>query len=190
MADRSIKLQRAPQASEAIDLALELARAQSGDRNGAARLIEATQGRLYRFCLFLSRNPYLAQDLCQDTYVRLIENLQTITHAGTLQGWLFKTAQRLYFDFLKRSVNRGHLDLESVPESVAGLVDAGALDHVVQVHRALGDLKPEERVVLLLVDREGYSYAEAAILLGIKEDALRSRLHRARAAFAKRFERR
>ena len=57
-------------------------------------------------------------------------------------------------------------------------------EQLMEIERTLSSLDPREREVLLLVDVEGYSYGEAAEILGITEAALTSRVSRARQAFA------
>lgn len=164
----------------------QVRRAQEGDERALAFLIEATQERLYRFFLYLSANPQLSADLTQDTFIKVLENLHTLREPAGFVSWLLKTGKNLFLDHVRSPRSQEHAELESAPESE--LAVSRDLDLVVRIHRALERLEPEDRLVLLLVDLEEHSYAEAAKILGISENAVRSRLHRARQAFENEFE--
>ena len=69
----------------------------------------------------------------------------------------------------------------------AGLPNAGVGEITVDVHAVLASLSPDQRAVLVLRDLDGLAEAEVAALLSIPEGTVKSRLHRARGAFARRW---
>ena len=107
-------------------------------------------------------------------------------------SWLFKSAKNLHLDFLKSPQNSNlakAIPLEEVIEDTCPLVGGSQADQneVLQIQQALKELAPEDRVILLLVDLEEYTYAEAAEIAGISESNLRFKLHHIRKAFAEKY---
>jgi RNA polymerase sigma-70 factor, ECF subfamily len=155
--------------------------AQKGDEGALSLLIQKTQKNLYRFCCYLASNESLAQDLCQDAYIKALENIGRLKKPDKFLSWLFTTAKNLFLDHQRSPATQRAEPLDSVENSVA---QAPKTDLRIQIQETLDKLPADERLVLLLVDLEGYSYSEAAEILGISEDAVRSRLHKARKLFA------
>lgn len=156
--------------------------AKGGERLALGRLIEACQERVFRFCVYLAGKPELAQDLCQETLIRALENLPKIKDPKGFPGWLFKTARNLHLDHLRRAQNQEYTPIEDMQDVLPGAIPEDR-DRVLQIQRALSALDPEDRFLLLLVDLEGCSYLEAAMALGIKEQSVSSKLARAREEF-------
>jgi RNA polymerase sigma-70 factor, ECF subfamily len=158
--------------------------AKAGDPDALAYIIESTQKELYRFTYFLCGNNQLAHDICQDTFIKVLESIRGLKEPERFRSWLFKSAKNLYLDHIKSSKNKGHVGMESLPD----LATNEDKQRTAEIRQALSHLETDERLPLLLVDLEGYSYEEAAQIVGISEDALRSRLHRARQTFSERYK--
>ena len=161
--------------------------AQDGDRNAMSFLIENTQTRLFRFCVYLSRDNTLAEDICQEAYIKVLNKLKSLRDPKGFLPWLMKTAKNLYLDHIRsprisRSVGIENLE-KADPESKVGLPDL-----ITEISTALSLLEPEDRLILLLIDQQRYSYTEAAKMIGISEAALTSRIHRIRKAFLEKYE--
>ena len=157
-----------------------ITKAQSGDTDSMTRLIEEVQNPLFKFCIFLTGNTQLANDLCQETLIKVLENINKVKDPESFRSWLFKTAKNFYLDHLKSPKNRAHEPIEELNKYVSKDTSPETL---IRLREALVNLSPDERLVLLLVDLEEYSSLEAAQILDISERALRSRLHRARQNF-------
>jgi RNA polymerase sigma-70 factor (ECF subfamily) len=156
--------------------------AKRGDEDALSLLIERSQTPLYRFCLYLTGDPRLSEDLCQDTYLRVLEKLKSLRKAGDFRGWLYRTAKNLYIDQWRRAKRFDPLPLESVDEC-RGTPAERLPNLVLEIRAALASLEPEHQVLLLLIDQQGHSYKEAAEILGLSEAAVTSRIHRVRRAF-------
>jgi RNA polymerase sigma-70 factor (ECF subfamily) len=142
-------------------------------------------GRIFGFCLALTRNRALAEDLCQTTYLRALERSGELREPAKLHAWLLRLAKNLYLDHVKSPRNRAGARLsEDLPGAPSSVPDA-----VVGVHRALANMQAADRRVLTLVYAHGYSYRESAHLMGGSEASVRSRVFRARREFRERFER-
>jgi RNA polymerase sigma-70 factor (ECF subfamily) len=155
--------------------------AKEGDEGALSLLIERSQGRLYRFCLYLTGDPRLSEDLCQDTFVKVLEKLTSLRKGGDFQGWLYRTAKNLYIDQWRRAKRHEPEPLDCVEERRDAPERMPEL--VLEIRSALACLDPENQVLLLLIDQVGHSYREAGEILGLSEAAVTSRIHRVRRAF-------
>ncbi|MCM2321997.1 MAG: RNA polymerase sigma factor [Oligoflexia bacterium] len=176
---------------EDAELTALVVRAQKGDEGALAGLVERIQRRVFRFCFHLCRDPGRAEDLCQEALVKALKQLPKLEEPAKFQSWVMRIAKNQFLDEMRRPGHTQEL-LEDDPVEASTVRDVGdptavAQDVSLEVREALQKLKPDDRIVLLLVEVEEWSYAEAAEIIGIKENALRSRLHRARAALLKIF---
>jgi RNA polymerase sigma factor (sigma-70 family) len=164
--------------------------AQRGDASALSQLVEAAQPRLYRFCFYLCGNAPRAEDLCQEAFVKALNNLKKVKEPARFISWLFKATKNHFLDDVKAARNRESESIDgSDEEGGSPMPHADALkiepeqEGLTAVHEALSKLDKDDRMILLLIDMEERSYQEAAEIIGISEAAVRSRLHRARKAF-------
>ncbi len=155
-----------------------------GNQSAQAALIDLTQLSLFRFCLYLCGNRQLAEDICQDTYIKAFENLKYIQKADSFQSWLMKTAKNLFLDYKKSPKNKIKADIDDLAEELG---QSENKEQILYIRECLGTLDEAERTILLLIDLEGMSYEEAAQVLDIKLENLKTKLHRARTAFIQRY---
>jgi RNA polymerase sigma-70 factor (ECF subfamily) len=160
-------------------LAEIVVRVQSGEAAARGELIEKIQDRLYKFCLLLAHNRELAQDLCQETFVKVFLNIEKLKNPETFLAWMYQIARNIFIDLKRNPANKE--DLSESPEENSST--SPEMDLILQVKRALSQFEPDEQILLLLVELEGYSYKEAGDVLKLSEDAVRSKLHRLRALF-------
>jgi RNA polymerase sigma-70 factor (ECF subfamily) len=148
---------------------------------------------ILRFLVRLCRRRELAEDLFQETWVRLARHARRLEPDTQLRAWLYAVARNLYRDHARWAVLDGerlgtlaswwHLSAasgEGAPEAAAIASAARA-----RLERAIARLPTAGREVLLLVAAEGLSVDEAARILVITPEAARQRLHRARAELAR-----
>jgi RNA polymerase sigma-70 factor (ECF subfamily) len=148
-------------------------------------IVREHSARVYRLAYRLTGNRHDAEDLTQETFVRVFRSLSSYT-PGTFEGWLHRITTNLFLDQVRR---KQRIRMEAMGDD-DGLYPArpdaqpergyehANLDHDVQ--RALDALSPEYRAAVVLCDLEGLSYEEIAVTLGIKLGTVRSRIHRAR----------
>lgn len=163
----------------------------AGLRAGEARALTLTYGRyrerVYSFLLRLSGRPADADDLFQETFVQLARHARRLHPDTDLRAFLFTVARNRYLSHRRTALwRRLRLALFSsavpVPGAHATPHEATALSGTaLRLERALNELPPPLREVLLLVGVEGMEQAVAARVLGLSEAALRQRLSRARA---------
>jgi len=142
--------------------------------------------RVYRLAYRLTGNAHDAEDLTQETFIRVFRSLASY-QPGTFEGWLHRITTNLFLDMVRR---RGRLRMEGLPEDTDRLPGGGPdpeqvysethLDPALQA--SLDELAPEFRAAVVLCDIEGLSYEEIGATLGVKLGTVRSRIHRGRAA--------
>ena len=169
-------------------------------RAGAPEAFDAVYERfntpLYSFLARLSRRREVAEDLLEETWLRLVAKAPTLRDDTRLAPWLFTVARNLYVSYRRsRAVEDSHA------EGLLGLWPAGTpgpspfdvasgLETERRLEEALGALSFASREVLLLVAVEGLTPAEAAEVCGVSPQAMRQRLSRGRAELARRLEER
>ena len=142
--------------------------------------------RVYRLAYRLTGNPHDAEDLTQETFIRVFRSLASYK-PGTFEGWLHRITTNLFLDMVRR---RGRLRMEGLPEDTDRLPGGGPDPEQVfseahldpDLQGALDELAPEFRAAVVLCDVEGLSYEEIGATLGVKLGTVRSRIHRGRAA--------
>jgi RNA polymerase sigma factor (sigma-70 family) len=141
--------------------------------------------RVYRLAYRLSGNRADAEDLTQETFVRVFRSLSQYS-PGTFEGWLHRITTNLFLDMVRR---RQRIRFDALPEDAGDRLaghDPGpeqAYDEMhldPEIQAALDALPPDFRVAVVLCDLEQLSYEEIAATLGIKVGTVRSRIHRGR----------
>ena len=161
--------------------------AKTGNKESLSLLIELTQSRFYKFMYGVTGDKYLADDMCQEAYIKALENIGGLKDDNKFVAWLYRTGKNLFFDHVKQKINKSEpLDDSMINDSAT--VKVSSTDDVIHINQVLQTLDVEDRVVLLLIDMDGHSYSEAAGLLDLSEDAVRMRLFRARQKFVSSFE--
>jgi RNA polymerase sigma-70 factor, ECF subfamily len=149
--------------------------------------LEPSLPRLWRYALVLSRARDVADDLVQATCVRAIERADQFVPGTRVDRWLLTILRSIWLNEVRARKIReggGFVDPEDAL-TADGVQDIETNITVSTVLRAIGRLPEAQRETTLLVYAEGYSYAEAAEMLGIPIGTVMSRLAAARAALAK-----
>ncbi len=138
------------------------------------RAYDQFSGDVFRFVLAWTNDWTSAEDLTQETYLRLWRHRASIDWDRPILPWLLVTARHLANNRF-RALRRRLAWTRSDPSSDE-LIRARWID----VCRALGTLTPIERTALIMTAVEGWSYAEVAAALNTTEGALRAAVSRAR----------
>jgi RNA polymerase sigma-70 factor (ECF subfamily) len=164
-------------------------RARGGDIDAFSSLVEAHSGRVYRTLRGLSLEPDEAEEVTQEVFVRAWRGLRQFEGRAQLSTWLYRIAYNEAQRRLARrrsSATSGEYApeeaLHDVPDRPQRGPEARALDREFGsiLARALRELPDERRVAVVLRDIEGLSTEEAASVIGIRQAAFKSRLHRGR----------
>ena len=155
--------------------------AQAGDAIAMSEVIDALVPLFGRLCgaIALDAGP----DAAQEALVAVMRDLRGLREPERLVPWARRIAAREAIRHARRARSGPRAD---VP--LAELPAPGDAALAADVRRVLEMLAPEQRAILVLRDLEGLGEAEAAAELGVALGTVKSRLHRARAAFRARWE--
>src|SRR6202044_76490 len=169
----------------------DVVRLRRGDLNALSELITRYQNRLYRYLLRIVRQPAEAEDLFQQTWLRVAEKIQHYDPRRSFEAWLFTLARNLAIDHLRR-MRPESLD-EPIGDSAAGETaatrlpshDRPPIEGILQRERSqrlgvvLEMLPVVQREVLTLRFEEEMKIEEIAEVLGGPLSTVKTRLRRA-----------
>ena len=136
-------------------------------------------GDVRRFALYLCGDVMMADEITSDTFVRAWIATDRIRQP-TVKSYLFTIARNAYIDLLRRAARHSQLD-ENMPDTrVSPLTQMEQSAEVGAVLAALQQLPEMDRTVLLMRAFDEMRYEEIAETLGIRVDAARVKVHRAR----------
>lgn len=144
------------------------------------RALLAELDSLYRTARRLAGSADIAEDLVQETARKALQHRTSLRDSRRIRSWLFKILVNATRDYLRRKRVREEVRAErEEPESVAELRSVSHAT-VQDVRRALATVAPERRALVVLIDVEGFTIAEAAEMLKLPVGTAASRLARAR----------
>ncbi len=150
--------------------------AQQGDALALDRLLDELAPYVRRLCARIA--PAAADDATQEALIAVFRGLPSLRAPEAIMTWVRSVTVRTAIRFARQH------DLEVATEgTVMDGCAATSLEGLVDINDALARLPVAQRVVLVLRTREGLSEQEIATTLGIPTGTVKSRLHRARAAF-------
>ncbi len=167
--------------------------AAAGNEAAVDRLYEKHKADVYRFALHLAGSIPEAEDLLQETWMRVVRHRDEISEERDMKAWLFTIAANLHRDGLRKArVRRLFLlaprkDAGGEVDAVAGAPDSdpgpGALAERSEagraLDRALAGLPERQRSVFILKMIEGYKHEEIGGILGVPVNTVKTLLFRA-----------
>jgi RNA polymerase sigma-70 factor (ECF subfamily) len=147
--------------------------------------------RVRKFILALVKDEWVADDILQDTFLKVQQNIGSLKDPSKLSSWIFRIAHNLcqdHFRRLKKSRKEERIDREETEDLNEALIQKGLGIQKELEQRQMGEcvqnqinLLPESlRTVLVLFDMMEFSHQESADILGITVKNVKVRLHRAR----------
>ena len=148
-------------------------------------------GKVRKFILALVKDEWVADDLIQETFLRIQNNLKSLKDSSKLSSWIFRIAYNLcqdHFRQLKRSRKEERIDQEEMEDLKEALVQRGPDIQKELEQRQMGEcvqnqidlLSESLRTVVLLFDIMEFGHQEIADILGVTVENVKVRLHRAR----------
>jgi RNA polymerase sigma-70 factor (ECF subfamily) len=150
---------------------------------GFERAVRENKDRIYSYAAMMLRNPADAQDVAQETMVRLWQHRHSVDQE-TARAWLTRTAHNLCIDRIRRLRVRN----EVVPGDERPAADAGpgplrlaaSRELAALLAQAVAELPPDYRAVVILREVQCLPYDEIAAALHVPLGTVKARLHRAR----------
>jgi RNA polymerase sigma-70 factor (ECF subfamily) len=173
-----------------------VALAQKGREPAFRELIRRYERPVFSLIFRMVRDREIAEDLSQDTFIKVLNHIDRYRPEFKLSSWLFKIANNVAIDFLRRR----QLDTISIDGSphaaTAAEIEATTFDVVARqetaleelearelggaIERAIAQLRPEYRACIMLRHIEGRSYEEIAATLDLPLGTVKTYIHRAR----------
>jgi len=170
--------------------------AQRGREDAFRELVRRYERPLFSLIFRMVRDTATAEDLAQDSFIKVLNNIDKYRPEFKLSSWLFKIANNVTIDHLRRrQLNTVSMDgsphastaadVESTRFDIASS-DENALDEMESkelgsaIERAIASLRPEYRSCILLRHVEGRSYEEIAATLDLPLGTVKTYIHRAR----------
>jgi RNA polymerase sigma-70 factor (ECF subfamily) len=161
-----------------------VSRAKLGDIGAFTAIVEAYYARCLRFARAVLQNPDDAEDMVQDTFVRLYRALPRYEERQKFESWLFQilgNCCRTANTAFRRDAGRAIDDEQALERVPSPDVPGTGLDDEWgdAVRRALADVPEYNREIFLLHYIEGFSYEEIERMTGVRQSALKMRVKRA-----------
>jgi RNA polymerase sigma-70 factor (ECF subfamily) len=164
---------------------------QGGHSDSLGVLVARWEGPLFRFVSRLVDRPEDARDICQETFLRILDKAAAFREGARFSTWMYQIALNLCRDQTRRKRRWGRLMMAPAASETAVEIEHAAPVTVVTspaaaleqrekqsaVRVALAGLPHEQREVLLLKEYEGLKFREIADVLGVPESTVKSRMY-------------
>lgn len=168
-------------------------RYQRGDRSAFAELVRRHKAPLYNFVLRHTRSPAAAEDVTQETFLRVVQRAAEFKHEARFTTWLYTIARNLSIDHARKMKHRRHPSLDApvaqgdearpLSEVVSDLRPEGEVDRAAEwsaMRRSIVDaveaLPEDQREVFLLREVANLPFKEIADVTGTAENTVKSRM--------------
>lgn len=147
-----------------------------GNTRQLGALYQTHQHNIYDYFARMTRDTHLSGDLLQNTFERVLKGKHTYKSSYPFVGWIFRIAKNVMMDHFKGQ------KMKMVEDGLK--YDRGEemnLDHIEEseIEKALNQIEPHYKEVLILTRYEDLKYREVAEIIGISETGVKTRVHRA-----------
>jgi RNA polymerase sigma-70 factor, ECF subfamily len=159
-----------------------LDRCRRGERGAFEELVERTQRQVYTLAYRLVGDRHEAEDVAQEAYLRVFRSMGGFREDARFETWLYRIVTNVAMTQLRKKGRIGVL-LGDEREHSRPDPEMRPVDEVIErdeLKRALAELPPATRSIVVLKDVYGFSVQEIATETGLTEGAVKLRLHRAR----------
>lgn len=150
------------------------------------QLYDKYSSKLYGICLRYCKNEEEAQDILQDSFIKIFTKLNTFQYTGSFEGWLKRITTNTAIEHYRKKV-----DLEQVDEITFNpylSIDSEKTLEVEELLKMIQELPEGYRMIFNMYAIDGFTHSEIAEKLGISEGTSKSQLSRARASLQKKFK--
>lgn len=147
------------------------------ERDAFAGFYERSARPLWAYLARVSGDPALADDLVQESFVRMLCSATPMDGEVHAKRYLFRVATNLLKDYWRRPKASS---IEDLPESAFANESGDGMDAQMMLEPRLLQLRPRERQLLWLAHAEGYSHKEIAEIMALRSPSIRLMLFRAR----------
>lgn len=156
----------------------------AGDESGIVEIIRDYKDGLLLYLNGFTQNIHTAEDLMEDTFVKLVVKKPRFSNRSTFKTWLYSIGRNIAIDYLRhhsKSVPASDAELQNMASEMQDLEQSYIQEEEKRIlHRALGRLKPEYRQVLYLSFFEDFCNAQIAVVMRKTKRQVENLLYRAK----------
>ncbi len=152
----------------------------NNDEDACQKILNLYKGRIFSYVYRVVRNYHDAEDITFDTFIKCFRSLASYDRSRSFSTWLFTIAHNQTIDFLRKSRQEYEYFDERHAVQNDFVEKYQTKKKIERIDRALAQLPPLDRELVILFHREEYSYQEIAEILKIPVTTIKTRLHRAR----------
>ena len=155
------------------------------DTAAFGQLVERYQAKLLLLFKHLAKDPQIAEDLCQNTFLKVWDKLARFRADGRFAAWISRLAYnefRQYYRYKKRRPEELGLELEHTHKHPGDIHPVAPIpcDELADLEKLLAVVSHDEQIVLTLNYAHGLTIVEIADVLGISAAKVKSQIHRAK----------
>ena len=155
-----------------------------GDDDGIVQIIKDHKDGLMFYLNSFVQNIHLAEDLTEDTFVKLIARRPRFSGKSTFKTWLYAIGRNVALDFLRKNAKLPTVSAEEAMTLIADEADVArqylCTERKLQVHKALKQLNDEYRQVLVLVYFENFQNDQVASIMGKSKKQIENLVYRSK----------
>lgn len=155
-----------------------------GNMDAFNALVERWQQRIHRFAYRYFSSHDEAMEITQKTFIKAYNKLNTLEDVEKFSSWIYRIANNLCLDEMKRAGRRRSTPMEALGQHPAAKSIAENPDLPIQqqelgsiLQQALNQLPPEQRIVVIMKEYEGLKFREIADILDEPENTVKSRMY-------------
>ncbi len=154
----------------------------AGDRKSQKSLYDYYSAKMFAICLRYAKNQMDAEDILQDAFVKLFNNLHRFRGEGSFDGWVRRIFVNTAIEHIRKN-KLNSVDITEAMESSVADAQSNALDRLFEkdLLKTTGNLSDGYKTVFSMYAVDGYSHKEIADKLGISESTSKSQFSRAKA---------
>ena len=153
--------------------------AESARRRRFDRIVAVFHADMYRYAAWLCRDKAIAEDVVQEALLRAWKSLDALRDDAAAKHWLLTIVRRENARYFERR-RLETVDIDNLTASQAALVAEAPNEELEALRESIYELDDDYREPLVLQVLMGYSTTEIGELMGLKQGAVLTRLHRAR----------
>ncbi len=166
--------------------------AKGGDMAAFEALLYAYEKRIFNYILRIIQHKEDAEDLTQETFVKVYKHLHSFDSSKNFKTWLYTIATNTVYDHLRRRRRARELFIIDNPDNAFETIDEDDAYKEIEdrevVGKALNGLKPLHQVILMMYYKDECTYEEIANHLHIPLNTMKTHLYRAKQALKERLQ--
>jgi len=153
--------------------------AQKGNLKAFEKILSFYEKMIFNYCLRIVRNKEEAEDIVQNTFIKVYMHRKFIDPEKNIKTWIFTIATNTAYDFLRSKKRKNEISLDEMSETIGSFEAYYPREGLItDVEKALEKINPEYKKALLLFYQGGFGYQEIAEILATPMNTVKTHLSR------------